>query len=214
MYEKSFRLTKLLTILTCFYGQIAPRTPEIEEATRKLVISRYIYFTQLCLTSTMLMLIFSFLINPKKSSIFKFLLPNVIIYELITMTIFWSLYFTNPELILGKIGMKKENYSLLNDLCQHLFPIFGLFVMFCETPMDHDNRRYLVNFSYAIVYAVMLRYNKKIKGHYPYGFMDVMSDIQVTFVFIPSLIAIFSIVLYGIIWLNIRSRKWSRIENK
>ena len=210
MHEKCFRLTKMLTIISSFYGQIAPRTPEVAADVKKTIINKYIYITQLSLAFTMIMLMVSFLITHQKSRVFVFLLPNVIIYELIVVTVWWSLYFISPVLILGEIGMKKENFSWTTELCQHLFPLFGLFVLFCETPLQQDTRRYFLNFGFAIFYALLLRYNKSVKGKYPYCFLDKMTDLQVSFIFVPSITAIFSVVLYGIVCLNIVSQKWAR----
>ena len=212
MNHKIYTSSKLITILTSFYGQVADRTDEIKQSLKDHMISKYFYLTYLCMAATMLTLIWSFIVNPKKSVPFKFFLPNVIIFELIVVTVFWSFYFTAPELILGEIGCKPENYSLIVDLCQHLFPIFGLAVLFYETPMDHDYRRYIVNLFVSIIYTIMMHRNKVVKGSYPYGFLKKMSDIQIFVIFIPCMVAFFSAVLYGVIRLNIRTMKWKNIR--
>lgn len=216
MNHKISTSSKLITILTSFYGQVAERTDEIKQSLKDGMISKYFFLTYLCLAATMLTLMWSFLVNTKKSVSFRFVLPNVIIFELIVVTVFWSLYFTAPELILGEIGCKPENYSLILDLCQHLFPICGLAVLFYETPMDHDYRRYIVNLVVSIIYTIMMHRNKVDKGKYPYGFLGKMSDTQIFCVFIPCMVAFFSAVLYGVIWLNIRTMKWKndhKLEN-
>lgn len=206
MHDYRSLITKLITTIACLYGQIAPRTLEVIEHEKTLVINQYFYFTHICLALTMVMLILSLFEKPKSTYLYKFILPNLIIYELLIMLIFWPLYFINPILIVGKICAKKENQSLPHDLCQHLFPIIGLVVLFHETQIEHDKRRYFMNIFAAIAYTVMLRYNKKIKGQYQYGFLDGMSDLQIFFIFVPFLVVIFNGVLYFIVLGNKKYR--------
>ena len=199
MHQVYSQVAKLLTIVSCFYGHVVRKTKIIPEQEKTVVINKYFYFTHLCLTATIILLVLSFFRAVHTSSIYKFLLPIIIMYELFIIMIFWSLFFISPTLIISKAGAQKENFSHLVNLCQHLFPIVGLSILFFETQMNHDYRRYGFISFFLAVYTQMMKYNKKHKGNFPYGFLDKMSDMQVTFIFYPCtflLNACYFILLY------------------
>lgn len=208
MYDILFPLIKLGTIITSFYGQVSPKNKEVTEYEKLIIINQYFYFTQICILLTTIILITSFIKRLRSAYLFSLIVPNIIIYELIVITIYWSLYFISPVLILGPICMKKENYFLFNDFCLHVFPLIGLLILFIETPVYHDYRRYIINILFGIIYTLLLRYNKAQKGRYPYSFLDKMGNFKVAFIFIPCLLIVFSGFLYILISLSIRIRKW------
>ncbi|KAF7689949.1 hypothetical protein CDIK_2726 [Cucumispora dikerogammari] len=204
MYDTIIPLTKLLILLTTFYGQTYPKTEAVNNYTKLLIINQYFYFTQLSLLLTTIVLLISFVPPLKTKAFYIFILPNILIYELIVISIYWCLYFTAPILILGPVTMLPENYNLFADLCQHAFPLIGLFILFFEVHIEHDMYRYIMNIMMGLLYAFMLRYNKNVKGNYPYEFLDKIDDFKVMFVFIPGVVLLFSGILYCVIWARIR----------
>ncbi|KAF7690742.1 hypothetical protein CDIK_2677 [Cucumispora dikerogammari] len=204
MYDTILPLKKILIILTTFYGQTYPQTDEVKLSNAKTIINQYVYFTQITLLFTTILLIVSFIPTLKKKSFYSFILPNVLIYQLIVFIIYWSLYFTAPVLILGKVGIKPQNYSFFIDLCQHVFPLIGLFTLFFEVPIEDNKKRYWINVIVAVVYTLILKLNKYRMGKYPYVFVEKMGNKILVFVFIPSVTLIFSGLLFGVIWMRNR----------
>lgn len=201
-------LIKQIIILTSFYGQTYPKTKEVLIEREKDVINQYFYFTQFCLFFTTLTLILSFLENQKIEKFYAFLVPNVIVWNFLVISVYWFLYFFKRDLILSDVMAKPENYSLFQDLCQHLFPLIGLFVCFCEIDMKITYKNQLFNLIVTVIYGTMVEVNKRYRKVYPYAFMNAMGTLKVFIIFIPAVFLIFSGILYLLEYVNKKGKEW------
>lgn len=202
-------LIKQSVILTSFYGQTYSEPQEYSEYIKDKIINQYFYFTLFSLLLTTIVLI----LNSSKSKLLRdlhlFLLPNIIVYEILVVLIYWPLFFINKNLILSKVRLKPGNYLLLVDLCQHLFPVFGLGICFFEENIEIDIKNHIFSVITFFVYGSMIYINFHKLGYFPYTFMYKMGFNAVFFIFLPIVFVISTFLIFFVVWLNgrIKNRK-------
>lgn len=174
---------KLILLSLCIYAttsySVNPKQNEISDTFSNM---KYIYFTNISLYLTIIASLISFgaLFTKHLEIVARELVTLVLTTNSITVTVFWTLYFTSPGLIINKRHLEPgcETY-ILTELSLHLFPFILSVGELLTIRLKKTKLHYLGFLGCVIAYGVFIHITAHFKdGKFPYGFLNKMSLIN------------------------------------
>lgn len=107
--------------------------------------------------------------------------------EAVVVTLYWTLYFINPVLVVNReLYLKGIQTSLFANLCMHLFPLFFLLLEFFYTRIDSSPSHLVLLGAFNIVYVALLHVHYKTLDKWPYGVIGELEGFKKYLLFLGT----------------------------
>ncbi|KAI4291906.1 hypothetical protein PAPHI01_1180 [Pancytospora philotis] len=166
--------------------------PKQFEVTHTYSDMPYMYFTNMSLYTTIATALVGFaarLASPAKR-VFREMLLLATIFNSITVTVFWSLYFIKRDLIVNKDFLRPgyETYPL-TEFSLHLAPMLLTLLAQLKVRLSRSKLHYLEFFVCVCLYAAIVHVGKYFRGKFVYPFLNGLP---------PAGIFLFFAAMFGI----------------
>lgn len=178
--QKHFLIgARTILLLLCIYGatdfSINPKQKENKDVYYDL---RFFYFTNISLYCTIITSIISIIhrSSARLSGLLHFMLSTSPIFNSVTASTFWTLYFIDKKMIVSKKSLEPgcETY-ILTELSIHLFPIILSFLEQIDVRLTKSNAYYGLFAIIVVLYATLTYILNAIVGKFLYPFLENIS---------------------------------------